>query len=144
MTKSDILCAVDFSASSINALEWAVDVAKKTHSKLTIMFCYRLIAAFDDEDTLDLKKNMEKDARLKFKELEKQYIKGQPFPYTFTTEVGFYHFRIEMFVRINPVGLIVLGSSIVQQFDENKNLGFDAFLKASKVPVVVVPNEARV
>jgi hypothetical protein len=105
------------------------------------MFCYRLIAGFRDEGTLELKKSMEQDAWSKFYEIERQFLKGQPIQYAFITEVGFYHLRIEMFLRAHPVRVLVVGHTIVQTFDENTSLGFAQFLKGSKVPVVVVPHE---
>src|SRR5205809_577294 len=132
MKKGDILCAVDFSESSLDALRWAVELATRSGSKLTIMFCYRLIAGFRDEGTLELKKSMEHDAWSKFYAVEKQLLKGKPFQYAFITEVGFYHLRIEMFLRTHPVSVLVVSHSIVQTFDENTNLGFAQFLKGSK------------
>jgi hypothetical protein len=141
MNKGDILCAVDFSDSSIDALRWAVELARRTGSKLTIMFCYRLITGIHNEGTIDLKKSMEHEAWSKFNEVEKLVLMGQPFQYAFITEVGFYHLRIEMFLRTHPVRVLVVGNSIVRNFDEDTHLGFGQFLRLSKIPVVIVPHE---
>ena len=143
MKNKTILCAVDFSESSLNALKWTFDLAKKTQAKVVVMFCYRLIALTEDEETIGLKGKMEEEATMKFKEFERGQLNGQPVTYKFITEVGFFHFRIEMFLRNNPVGLLVLGNSVVQNFDEYKNVGFENFLKSSKIPVVVVPHEIQ-
>lgn len=139
MLKKEILCAVDFSEPSMDALKWSIELARKDHATITIMYCYRLIASFDDEQMRDLKKNIELEAKRKFQKFETAYLHGLDVQYSFITEVGFYHFRIEMFLRHNPVALVVIGSSIAQNFDENKHLGFGQFLKNAKVPVVVVP-----
>ncbi len=139
MKKKDILCTVDFSDSSIDALKWAFDYAKRTQAKVTVMYCYRLIALMDDEETSGLKRNKEEEATKMFKEFETKHLNGQPVTYKFITEVGFFHFRIEMFLQKNPIGLLVMGNSTVQKFDEYKAIGFDKFLMNSKVPVVIVP-----
>jgi len=141
MKKNDILCAVDFSESSMDALQWTFDEAVKTQSKVTIMFCYRLIAEFTDGATIDLKYKIEEAAKRKFREFELRNLNGLPVTYKFVMEVGFYHFRIEMFLQKNPVGLLVIGGSIVENFDEYKNLGFEKFIKQVQIPVVIVPHE---
>lgn len=143
MDNKTILCAIDFSESSIQALKWTLTMAQLTQAKVTVLFCYRLIAAVDEEETQDLKKNMEDEAFKKFTEIEKKIINGHAVSYRFVTEVGFFSFRIEMFIRKSPVGLLVMGTSIVQNFDEYKSLSFEQFLKNSKVPVVIVPEEGK-
>lgn len=134
----NILCALDFSESSLQALKWTLTMAKLTHSQITVLFCYRLIGE-NDQETSDLKKNMENDAIRKFNDIEKTMIKGLDVSYEFITEVGFFSFRIETFIRKSPVGLLVMGNSIIQNFNEYKNLSFEHFLTSSKVPIVIVP-----
>ena len=143
MDNKTILCAIDFSESSIQALKWTLTMAQLTQAKVTVLFCYRLIAAVDEGETQNLKKNMEDEALKKFTEIEKKIINGHAVSYRFVTEVGFFSFRIEMFIRKSPVGLLVMGTSIVQNFDEYKSLSFEQFLKNSKVPVVIVPEEGK-
>ena len=140
MNKKTILCAIDFSESSLQALKWTLKLAQLTHAQITVLFCYRLIASGDDKETLDLKRNMENEALKKFNEIEKRVIKDQTISYKFVTEVGFFSYRIEMFIRKSPVALLVLGNSIIQNFNEYKNLSFDQFIRTSKIPVVIVPN----
>ena len=48
-----------------------------------------------------------------------------------------------MFMRKSPVDLLVMGNSIIQNFNEYKNLSFEQFIETSKVPVVIVPEEAK-
>ncbi len=143
MNKKTILCAIDFSESSLQALAWTMKLAQLTQAQVTALFCYRLIAAGDDEETLDLKKNMEMQALKKFKEIEEKLIGGKTVTYQFLTEVGFFPFRIEMFMRKSPVNLLVLGNSIIDNFNEYKKLSFEQFLKSSKVPIVIVPEETK-
>jgi nucleotide-binding universal stress UspA family protein len=142
MNDKTILCAIDFSKSSLQALKWTIKMAQLTKAKVTVLFCYRLITAGDDEETLHLKKNIEDEALKKFNKIEKEMINGQSVSYQFVVEVGFFSFRIEMFIRKSPVGLLVMGDSIIPNFNEYKNLNFEQFLKNSKVPVVIVSEEA--
>ena len=118
-------------------------MAQLTQAKVTVLFCYRLIAAVDEEETQDLKKNMEDEAFKKFTEIEKKIINGHAVSYRFVTEVGFFSFRIEMFMRKRPVDLLVMGNSIIQNFNEYKNLSFEQFIESCKVPVVIVPAETK-
>ncbi|SRR5258708_16022427 len=143
MNNKTILCAIDFSESSLLALKWTMKMARLIQTKVTVLFCYRLIAAGDHGQTLDLKRNMEHDALKKFHEIEKKLINGKAVPYQFVTEVGFFPFRIETFIDKSPVGLLVMGNSIIQNFDEYKNLSFEQFLKNIKVPVIVVPEGSK-
>lgn len=142
MKGKPILCAIDFSQSSLEALSWALKMARQAQASLTILFCYRLIGTENDEETLALKKNMEHEAVGKFHEIERKFIHGNATPYQFITEVGFFSYRIETFLRQHPVGLLVMGNSIIPNFNEYKNFGFDKFLEETKVPVVIVPEGA--
>jgi hypothetical protein len=143
MSEKTILCAIDFSKSSTKALKWTLGMAQFTRARIIVLFCYRLIPANDDEETQGLKRTMEQVALKKFKEIEKGLIHDTSVSVQFVTEVGFFPFRIEMFLRKNPVGLLVIGNSIIQSFNEFKNLSFEEFLKTTKIPVVIVPEEAR-
>jgi len=44
-----------------------------------------------------------------------------------------------MFIRKSPVNLLVIGNSIIEDFNEYKSLSFEQFLKTSKIPTVIVP-----
>jgi len=141
MKGKDILCVVDFSESSVDALKWAFDLAARIKATVNILFCYRLVAAMHDEETLSRKRRIENEAKLKFKAFQDKHLARQPVSHRFISEAGFPHFRIEMFLDKNPVGLLVLGSSVVQHFDEYKVRGFEAFLLKATIPVVVVPHD---
>src|SRR5688572_10316954 len=69
--KDTILCAIDFSESSIQAFQYAVRLANTTNSKLAILFSYRLIQTGQPEGVLGFKKKMDFEATQKYQELEK-------------------------------------------------------------------------
>lgn len=139
MAKKTILCAVDFSEPSIQAMKLAMAEAQLHKTQVIFLFCYRLIATGDEGESLNMKRDMEARALTQFHEIEMEFINKATVPYQFITEVGFFPSRIEMFIRKSPVSLLVIGSSIIENFNEYKNLSFDQFLRTSKVPVVVVP-----
>ena len=143
MKNKTILCAIDFSESSADAMHWAIQMAQLTDEQVVFLFCYRLIGAGNEDGTLDLKRNIENDAVRKYNEMQKILVRDQDVSCKFISEVGFFPFRIENFIRNGAVNMLVLGNSIIDNFDEYKNLNFDMFLKSTKIPVVVVPVVSR-
>jgi hypothetical protein len=142
MSKKTILCAIDFSESSLSALRWAFKLAQLTQSQVTILFCYRLIALDDKMESSVIKRDMEAKAIAQFHEMEKKMIDVPAIPYEFVTEIGFFSSRIEMFIRKSPVSLLVLGNSVIANFNEYKNMSFDQFMIKSNISVVIVPERA--
>jgi nucleotide-binding universal stress UspA family protein len=143
MSKKTILCAIDFSESSLYALKWAMTLAQLSQAQVVILFCYRLIAEGDDGESLDMKRDIETKALEQFHEIEKKLVDAPIVPYQFVTEIGFFSSRIEMFIRKSPVSMLVMGNSVISNFNEYKNLSFDQFLLKTKIPVVVVPAETN-
>jgi Universal stress protein family len=138
-----ILCAIDFSESSLSALKWAFKQAQLTQAQVTILFCYRLISIGDEQESSIMKRDMEAKAFNQFQEIEKKLTDVTPVPYEFVTEIGFFSSRIEMFIRKSPVSLLVLGNSVVSNFNEYKSMSFDQFIMKTKVPVVIVPEKGN-
>jgi nucleotide-binding universal stress UspA family protein len=140
MIKETILCAIDFSKSSRQALQWAMSQARLTQTQVSILFCYRLLASDGEEEFLTMKRAMETKALEQFHEIEKEFPKINK-NYQFIIEVGFFPSRIEMFMRKSPVTLLVMGNSVIENFNEYKSFSFEQFLLRAKVPVVVVPGD---
>ena len=139
MNNKTILCAIDFSESSLSAIHWTLETAQLTGAKVTVLFCYRLIPTADHKESLELKRNSEEAAKMKFNEIEKSLVHGRPLSCQFICQIGFFPFLIDMQLRNAAIGLLVMGKSIVQSFTDYKSLSFEQFLKDTKVPVVVVP-----
>lgn len=114
-------------------------MAQLYKAQVTFLFCYRLISVDDAGESLNMKRDMEASALRQFDEIEKQYMKATNIPYQFVTEVGFFSSRIEQFIRKTPVSLLVIGNSMVENFNEHKNLSFEQFISTIKVPVVIAP-----
>lgn len=142
MAKKTILCAVDFSESSLHALKWTMGMAQLYKAEVTFLFCYRLITVSDEGELLNMKRDMEAEALSRFHQIEAKCIRATTVPYHFVMEIGFFSSRIELFTRRSRVSLLVLGTSMIKDFDEYKNLSFDKFLSAAKIPVIIAPEGA--
>ena len=117
MSKS-ILCAIDFSESSLHALKCAADLSARYNSHLTVLYPYRLLSTNKD-DVVEIKKKNEDLAIRKFESLENDYLNGKVTSFDFTAEVGFLTVRVEDHLRKNPVQFLVLGRNMNSSSQEN-------------------------
>jgi hypothetical protein len=136
--KDHILCAIDFSESSVAALQWASKIAKGSNSSLDVLYSYRLLQSGKLNDIVSFRKKTEEDARKKFTEMEKAV-----FPYdvraTFITEIGFLSDNIENYTRKNPMTLVVLSEALANNIYDHKGQSLMHFLKSLQVPLLIVP-----
>lgn len=128
-----ILCAIDFSKASDEALRWSVALARELKADLTILYTYRL-NRFHGE-VVALKKNIEEEAHRKFETVEKEILQGQGVDYEFKTEVGFVADRVEMHLKKNPVGFVVMDKHMGALNKEN----FEELVQHIQVPLILVP-----
>jgi len=138
--KDQVLCAIDFSESSVQSIKWANKLALGTRAHLNILFSYRLIQADKTADVLSFKRKTEEEARIKYAEIEKTVLAESPTSRTFITEIGFFPDNIENFVRKNPSSIIVMSEALVELIHDHKNETLMHFLKGLDVPLLVVPD----
>lgn len=138
--KDTILCAIDFSESSVQAFQYAVRLAVTTNSRLAILFSYRLIQTGQTEGVLGFKKKMETEAREKYQELERRVINGQNLPRVFITEIGFMADNLESYIRKNPIAMLVIGHSMYLSLNDQRGATFEKFLNTVNVPLLIVPD----
>jgi nucleotide-binding universal stress UspA family protein len=129
-----ILCTVDFSESSRDALKWAVSVAKLLNSSITILYTYRLLNSTNAEAT-ELKKKIEDNARKNFVILEKEILSGCGVPYEFKVEVGFISNRVKHYTKNDSVRFVVMSNKMNSSNKET----FDELAETMQVPLVIVP-----
>lgn len=129
-----ILCTIDFSDSSKQAVEWAVTIARQLKAHLTVLYTYRLLHARNGE-VLQLKKKMEDDAQQHFVQLEKDLLRDKGITYDFRTEVGFVSDRIEDHAKKNNLNFLVMDKNISTKSKEN----FDELMEHLNVPTLLVP-----
>jgi hypothetical protein len=136
--KDHILCAIDFSESSVAALQWANKLAKGSKAVLDVLYSYRLLQTGKLNDIVSFKRKTEEESRNKFKEMEKIVFSGDVSS-TFITEIGFFSDNIENFIRKNPDTIVVLSESMAKTIYDHKGQSLSQFLKVLHVPLVIVP-----
>jgi len=114
-------------------------MAEMYKAQVTFLYCYRLITTNDDGELLNIKRDMEASASSKFHEIESKFKMPATVTYQFISEVGFFSSRIEQFIRKTPVELVVIGNSVVDNFNEFRDQSFDQFLSTMQVPIVIAP-----
>lgn len=129
-----ILCTIDFSDSSRQALEWAVTIARQMKAHLTVLYTFRLLHARNGE-VLNLKREMEQNAYSQFASLEKDILYGKGISYDFRTEIGFTSDRIEDHARKNSLNFLIMDKNISSSTKEN----FDQLMEHLQVPTLLIP-----
>jgi nucleotide-binding universal stress UspA family protein len=130
----EIICTIDFSDSSREALKWSVSLAALLKSHLTILYTYRLLNSHNGE-AVQAKKKIEENAFLKFAELKKDVLEGHDIAYDFRVEVGFVSNRIRHYANLNGVSFLVMGNTMNSTNKES----FDELAQSLQVPLVIIP-----
>lgn len=133
MTKG-ILCTIDFSEASREALKWSIALAESLHTNLTILYTYRLFNT-NDSDAPELKKKIELEANQQFSGLEKELLSEKKIPYEFKVEVGFVSNRVKDYSKKHGLSFLVVGDTM----RTNNRESFDDLVKETRVPLVIVP-----
>lgn len=128
-----IVCITDFSEPSKETVKWAIEMAKKLDSTLTILYTYRLFK--QDGEAIALKRKLEAEAQQNFLELEKQVLTTPGINYVFKIEVGFVDDRIAEYLKENKLSFLVMGKGISTRNKE----AFDDLVKQLQVPLMIVP-----
>jgi nucleotide-binding universal stress UspA family protein len=133
MTKG-ILCSIDFSESSKDALRWSVSLASLLKTNLIVLYTYRLVNS-DNGEAVELKKRIEANAMSNFALLEKEILTNKGVNYAFKVEVGFVSNRVKDYARRNGVSFLVMGNKM----NINNKESFDELAENVQVPLVIVP-----
>ncbi|MBI1766986.1 MAG: universal stress protein [Bacteroidetes bacterium] len=132
--KKGILCAIDFSASSKEALRWSINLAQKLNHHLTVLYTYRLLQPYNGE-VVEMKRKIEDEALKKFSTLEKELLIDQGVSYDFKAEVGFVADRAKDHFKKNGVDLLVVG----KKMNAINKQSFDELIVDLQMPLVIVP-----
>ncbi len=138
--KEHILCAIDFSESSVNVLRWANRIAAGMGASLAVLYSYRLIPTGKVADILSFKRKAEEEARRNYLALTAELKDTTLVPSSFITEIGFYADNIENFVRKNPSTVVVLGEQIARGLYDHKTPPLLSLLGTIQVPLFIVPS----
>lgn len=129
-----VLCTVDFSNPSIQALKWAVKFSRDIGCELAILYSYRLTGRMN-EDIISSKKKMEQEALRHFTDFENEYLKNISLTYEFKVEIGFIADRIEDFAKNNTLSFIVMDKALCMRSRDT----FDELLEQTNVPLIIIP-----
>lgn len=127
-----IICTTDFSESSLGALKWAIESAKRLGAHLTILYTYRLN---QNSEAISLKRKLDEDAIKNFAEVEREHLAGSGINYNFKTEIGFVDDRIEEHLKSNKISFLVMGKGMSLHHKES----FDDLLNQLQIPLVIIP-----
>jgi hypothetical protein len=131
---NEIICTIDFSESSKEALKWSVSLATILKSHLTILYTYRLMNSCDGE-AVEVKKKIEESAFQRFAALKAELLDGHDVSYDFKVEVGFVSNRVRHYAKKNGVGFLVMGNKMNSSNKES----FDELAENLQVPLVIIP-----
>lgn len=129
-----IICTVDFSESSKEALKWSVSLAKLLDTSITVLYTYRLLNSANGEAT-ELRKRIEETARKNFATMEQEILSECGVPYQFKVEVGFVSNRVADYVKKSGVSFLVMG----KEMNATNKESFDELAQSIQVPLVIVP-----
>lgn len=134
VVQKKVLCAIDFSNPSHQALKWAVDFSRSIGCNLAVLYSYRLTRRVN-EDILALKKKIELEALDHFTQFEAEYLANVSLTYEFKVEIGFIADRVEDFASKNEISFIVMDKTVYTRTRDT----FDELLELAHVPVIIVP-----
>ena len=132
--KKGILCVIDFSDSSKEALRWSIQLAQELHTHLTVLYTYRFLQPYSGE-ALEMKREIEEDATKKFAELEKEMLLGKGVKYSVKTEVGFIADRAKAHAKRNGADMLVVGNKLGATYKQS----LDELAADIQMPLVIVP-----
>jgi nucleotide-binding universal stress UspA family protein len=134
LMKKGILCVIDFSDSSKEALRWSIRLAQEVNAHLTVLYTYRFLQPYNGE-ALEMKRRIEEEAANKFAQLEKEILLGKGIDYSVKTEIGFIADRAKDHAKRNGADLLVVGNKLSSA---NKQ-SFDELVADIQMPLVIVP-----
>lgn len=139
-----MLCVVDFSEPSLNALEVAARIANACGAHLIVLFPYRLIDQDHSGDMASLKRNLESSAREKYQKWKERLPDFARASSEFQPEIGFMADRIAAHIQRNNIDMIVIGQEQALSANDMKTPTLQALIRKAQRPFVIVPAPANV
>lgn len=136
-----ILCALDFSESSADAMKVALELAARFETCVNVLFTYRLVQT--NGALAEYRKNMEAWALQNFEALVSKMNIKDSIKFDFRSEIGFLTDRLDVYSKQNKVSFIVMSRDMVTALNEQKGISTQEFLTSLKTPVVIVPHESN-
>ncbi|MBL7843535.1 MAG: universal stress protein [Cyclobacteriaceae bacterium] len=138
-----ILCALDFTKASGEALKEAIRLANEKKTHLIVLYTYRLLYT-NGLSLAEYRKQVEAKAREEFELLLSNQQVNQKLPIEFIIEIGFLSDRIESYVAKNKVECLVMCEKLAQTMNENLGISLEHFTASLKIPVVIIPESLEI
>lgn len=134
-----ILCAIDFSDSSLDVLRMAIQQSALHKSGVLALYAYRLVMT-EGKPIAEYRKDVEKCAGEKFATLTKQLSEKETSLVEFRMEIGFLTDRIEAHAEKNGIEMVVMSEAMANSFDEHQGVSLRDFIKSLQIPMMIVPS----
>ncbi len=140
---SKILIPTDFSTVANNALQYAIQLAKKTNASIHLLHVNNIPimdASFPNEVYQTYTAEIEDFAKNSFENLENLYLNKSNLQFDKHTAYGFVNDEIQEFAKNNKIDLIVLGTtgaSGIQEILIGSNAA--SVVAKAEIPVLVIP-----
>ena len=131
-----VLVLTDFSEASKEALRWAGHLATQHHANLRVLYPYRLTQLTGNDNLLQVKKNIEAEAKTSFIKMADVVFKDGQQPYDFKAEVGFINDRVYSYTKKSEVLVVVISKRMASANREALNEMLDHL----RAPLLVVPS----
>jgi len=133
--KPAILCIIDFSEASRQALDWAAQEAVKQDTPLTVLYPYRLNQLKGKEDLVRLRNGLDAEAVSNFEKIAKGTLDETNIQYEFKPEVGFINDRVFAHSHRKEFSMMVISKKMAVNNKENMAELIDLI----KFPLIIVP-----
>jgi hypothetical protein len=130
-----VLCLIDFSEASRQALKWAGEEASKQHAQLTVLYPYRLTQLQGRDGLAKLRQGIDTEAIFNFKKLAEETLNEIPVKYEFKPEVGFITDRVYAHSHAKEFSMLVISKGMAVT---NKEYMME-LIDLIKFPLVIVP-----
>jgi Universal stress protein family len=133
--KPAILCLIDFSEASRQALTWAASEANKQQAQVIVLYPYRLKQMQGKDNLLKIREGINTEAIFNFEKIAKDTLIEAKVPFEFKPEIGFMNDRVYAHSHRKEFSLLVISKSMAMENKENMMELIDLI----KFPLVIVP-----
>ena len=131
-----ILCVIDFSDASRDALQYAIDMAASLDTRVCALYPYRLTNLAPQDDVARAKSSLDLGASQDFIKLRNSLPTTPAVAVEFRSEVGFINDRVYAYLKLNPQ-VVIVSASLADTNVEAMHDMYDTLL----VPLLVVPGD---
>ena len=131
-----VLVLTDFSEASKEALRWAGHLAKAHNANLKVVYPYRLTQLNGNDNLLQVKQNIEAEAKNSFIKIADGVFTEGHQPYDFKAEVGFINDRIYSYTKKSEVLAVVMSKRMASTNRDALN----ELLDQLRTPLLIVPS----